>query len=174
MSKLSLNTLAEVLQINKPNIDADFHGVSIDSRTIRQNNLFFALQGENFDGHNFVVETQKKGAAAAVVQHSVSHSDLPCLIVPNTQKALGQLAAFWRDQFYLPLIGVTGSNGKTTTKNMIAAILKKAVHDHGDHCLATTGNFNNEIGLPLNLMRLNEKNRYSVFEIGMKHFGEIA
>ena len=120
------------------------------------------------------LKRKKKGAAAAVVQHSVSHSDLPCLIVPNTQKALGQLAAFWRDQFYLPLIGVTGSNGKTTTKNMIAAILKKAVHDHGDHCLATTGNFNNEIGLPLNLMRLNEKHRYAVFEMGMNHFGEIA
>lgn len=153
--------------------DSPFTGISIDTRTLSPGNLFIAIQGEKFDAHLFLDSAKAKGAIAAVVERKID-STLPQIIVPNTQLALGKIADYWRQQFSLPLIGVTGSNGKTTLKNMIASILRAACHQDASQVLATAGNFNNEIGLPLNLIKLNEKHRYAVLEMGMNHFGEIA
>lgn len=150
-------------------------GVSTDSRSVAAGELFIALRGENFDGHEFVVAARERGAVAAVVAadaaESLTASGLPLLVVDDTRLALGALAASWRSRFSLPLIAVTGSNGKTTTKEMIASILKAAF---GDDVLATPGNFNNDIGLPLTLLKLDSSHRAAIIEMGMNHPGEIA
>ena len=154
---------------------AQFTGVSTDSRALRAGELFVALRGENFDGHAFVAAARERGAVAAVVAADVApallDSGLPLLAVADTRLALGALAADWRSRFALPLIAVTGSNGKTTTKEMIAAILKA---QFGDAVLATHGNFNNDIGLPLTLLRLDSTHRAAIIEMGMNHPDEIA
>lgn len=165
-----LSTIAKQLNITPPTTDLSFTGISIDTRTLQPGNLFIAIQGEQLDGHAFIAEATKKGAVALLVNHLVD-SPLPQLIVPDTTRALGEIAARWREQFHLPVIGVTGSNGKTTLKNMIASILQGASNHHA---LATEGNLNNHIGLPLNLLRLNAQHQYAVLEMGMNHFGEIA
>lgn len=159
-------------------VDGDnttFRGVSTDSRTIIAGELFVALRGENFDGHDYLAAVAERGAAAALVaadnRDNASIGKLPLLRVADTRLALGALAADWRRRFTLPLIAVTGSNGKTTTKEMIACILRAAF---GDAVLSTHGNFNNDIGLPLTLFRLNAEHRAAVIEMGMNHPGEIA
>ncbi|HNH24040.1 MAG TPA: UDP-N-acetylmuramoyl-tripeptide--D-alanyl-D-alanine ligase [Accumulibacter sp.] len=150
----------------------NFHGVSTDSRTIAQGQLFVALRGETFDGHHYLADVMVRGAAAAMVADDASHdSSLALLRVADTRLALGALAADWRNRFTLPLVAVTGSNGKTTTKEMIASILRAA---HGDAVLSTPGNFNNDIGLPLTLFALAAEHRAAVVEMGMNHPGEIA
>ncbi len=156
-------------------------GVSTDSRTIASGELFIALKGENFDGHAFVEAAAARGAAAAMVSQGWAagrSSGLPLLAVTDTRLALGTLGAAWRVRFDLPLIGVTGSNGKTTVKEMIAAILRaQAALDGYDPelaVLATAGNLNNDIGLPLMLLRLHAGHRAAVIEMGMNHPGEIA
>ena len=101
-------------------------------------------------------------------------SSLPQIQVPDVTLALGKLAAAWRDQFNIPFIAITGSNGKTTLKNMIAAIMTAACQNNTEQVLATQGNFNNHFGLPLTLSKLNKTHRYAVIEMGMNHFGEIA
>ena len=143
--------------------------------------LFIALKGERFDGHEFVGAAAERGAAAVMVSQAWAEGrthELPALVVADTRLALGYLAAWWRARFDIPLIGVTGSNGKTTVKEMIASILRaQAVADGYDPelaVLATTGNLNNEIGLPLMLLRLHASHRAAVFEMGMNHPGEIA
>lgn len=173
MIKLSLSEITNHLGLHHPTHDATFCGISTDTRTIFPGNLFVAIRGENFDGHQFVEEAFKKGASAALVDHHI-HSDIPQLVVDDTILTLGKISFMWRNHFSLPLIGVTGSNGKTTLKNMIASILRAACKDHADSVLATEGNLNNNIGLPLSLARLNEKHRYGVIEMGMNNFGEIA
>ena len=150
----------------------DFTGISIDSRHLQPGNLFIALRGEKLDGHNYVEIAFQKGAAAALVEHSTA-SAIPQFLVKDTKIALGQLGAYWRQQFPIPIIGITGSNGKTTLKNMLARILQCATNEPNT-VLATKGNLNNEYGLPLTLAQLNAKHRYAVIEMGMNHAGEIA
>ena len=160
-------------QVSGPS-ERTFVSVFTDSRQIQPDGLFVALRGARFDGHDFVVSALQGGAAAAMVDSSwaAAHAELaPLLLVEDTLVALGRLAADWRARFALPLIGVVGSNGKTTVKEMIASILRAAF---GDEVLATAGNLNNAIGLPLTLLRLREHHRAAVVELGMNHPGETA
>ncbi|GGI53681.1 UDP-N-acetylmuramoyl-tripeptide--D-alanyl-D-alanine ligase [Oxalicibacterium solurbis] len=152
--------------------DATFDGVSTDSRTVVSGNLFVALRGERFDAHDFLPQVASRGVAAVIAERAPADLAVPALIVPDTRVALGEIAQWWRNRFDLPLIGVTGSNGKTTVKEMIAAILEAACG--ADNYLATRGNFNNDIGVPLTLMRLDEHCKAAVVELGMNHPGEIA
>ncbi|WP_291008802.1 UDP-N-acetylmuramoyl-tripeptide--D-alanyl-D-alanine ligase [Hydrogenophaga sp.] len=145
--------------------------VHTDTRSLRPGDLFVALQGERFDAHDFLPKAQAQGAVAAIAHNGLAAADLPGVEVPDTRLALGQLAQRWRAQFTLPLIAVTGSNGKTTVTQMIASILRAAV---GDAAHATRGNFNNDIGVPLTLLTLTSSHRLSVVELGMNHPGEIA
>lgn len=151
--------------------------VHTDTRTLQAGDLFVALRGERFDAHDFLPQAAQSGAVAVLVQRGADTSGLPSLTVPDTRAALGWLAAGWRSRFHIPLIGVTGSNGKTTVTQMIASILRTWVASQGepDAALATQGNFNNEIGVPLTLLRLREgQHRCAVVELGMNHPGEIA
>ncbi len=152
--------------------DADILGVSTDSRSVNPGDLFVALRGERFDAHDFFPEVIANGAAAVVVERMPAGLTAPALVVPDTRVALGEIAHHWRQQFQLPIIGVTGSNGKTTVKEMIAAILQEAYGENG--FLATRGNLNNEIGVPLTLLRLSAEHRAAAVELGMNHVGEIA
>ncbi len=156
-------------------------GVSTDSRTIASGELFVALRGERFDGHDFVAAAAARGAAAAMVDQvwaEGAETGLPLLAVADTRLALGYLGAWWRARFDLPLVGITGSNGKTTVKEMCAAILRAQARADGLDpelaVLATAGNLNNDIGLPLMLLRLHASHRAAVIEMGMNHPGEIA
>lgn len=152
--------------------DAAFEGVSTDSRTAPAGALFVALKGETFDAHDFLGEVAERGVAAVVVHALPEGWRLPAIVVPDTLVALGRIANAWRSQYAIPVIGVTGSNGKTTVKEMIAAILAAAFGEDGR--LATQGNLNNEIGVPLTLFRLGAQHRAAVIEMGMNHPGEIG
>jgi UDP-N-acetylmuramoyl-tripeptide--D-alanyl-D-alanine ligase len=154
--------------------DVRFMAVSTDTRTIQQGDLFIALKGENFDGAKFVAQAAQAGAVAAVVNADsvIDGSPCPLIRVPDTRIALGKLAAHWRSQFDIPLVAITGSNGKTTVKEMLSAILRSATGSE-ETVLATQGNFNNDIGMPLTLLKLRAQHRYAVIEMGMNHFGEI-
>ncbi|MES3022361.1 MAG: UDP-N-acetylmuramoyl-tripeptide--D-alanyl-D-alanine ligase [Pseudomonadota bacterium] len=152
--------------------NASFEGVSTDSRSAPPGSLFVALRGETFDAHDFLAQVGAGGVAAVVVEALPQDWTVPAIVVPDTLVALGQVANFWRGQFAIPVIGVTGSNGKTTVKEMIAAILGAAYGEQ--QCLATRGNLNNEIGVPLTLMRLDAAHQAAVIEMGMNHPGEIA
>ena len=161
--------------------DATFSCVGTDSRRVRPGQLFVALRGEHFDGHDFVEQAASQGAVAALVDEAWQreHEDVefPRLVVRDTRLALGALAAHWRSRFDIPLIGVTGSNGKTTVKEMCAAIMRAQARRDGhtaDCVLATTGNLNNDIGLPLTLLELRDHHRAAVIEMGMNHPGEIG
>ncbi|MDQ2990877.1 MAG: UDP-N-acetylmuramoyl-tripeptide--D-alanyl-D-alanine ligase [Pseudomonadota bacterium] len=149
-----------------------FDGVSTDSRSLAPGQLFVALRGENFDGHDFLPQLAAKGVGAVVAEQLPAGWTLPAIVVPNTLTALGQIGNFWRIKFAIPVIGVTGSNGKTTVKEMIASILAAAYGEDGR--LATRGNLNNEIGVPLTVMRLLPAHKAAVIELGMNHPGEIA
>jgi UDP-N-acetylmuramoyl-tripeptide--D-alanyl-D-alanine ligase len=152
--------------------DAAFEGVSTDSRSVPSGALFVALRGETFDAHDFLDQVVAKNVAAVVVDKLPENFPLPALVVPDTLAALGRIGNAWRSQFAMPVIGVTGSNGKTTVKEMIAAILAAAFGE--DARLATQGNLNNEIGVPLTVMRLSAAHKAAVVELGMNHPGEIA
>ncbi len=165
--------------------DVLFTGVSTDSRTIRQGDLFIALSGENFDGNKFVAGAEEKGAVAAMIRrhadNNAASASLPLMQVKDTRLGLGQLAAYWRTRFTMPVVGVTGSNGKTTVKEMIASILRQATPSDEPNAdsafsrvLATEGNLNNDIGVPQMLLRLREQHQYAVIEMGMNHVGEIS
>jgi len=148
--------------------DVEYVGVSTDTRSLKSGELFVALVGPNFDGHQFVDMAAQRGAAAVLVSQPVS-TELPTVSVADTRLGLGQLAHYWRSRFNIPLVGVTGSNGKTTVKEMIAAILGES----GPVCV-TRGNLNNDIGVPLTLLTLRADHCYAVIEMGMNHLGEIA
>lgn len=145
--------------------------VHSDTRSLRPGDLFVALRGERFDAHDFLPQARAAGAVAAIAEHGLAAAGLPGLEVTDTKAALGDLAAAWRRQFDLPLIAVTGSNGKTTVTQMLAAVLRAWL---GDAAFATEGNYNNDIGLPLTLLRLRETHAAGVVELGMNHPGEIA
>ncbi|MFZ2509269.1 MAG: UDP-N-acetylmuramoyl-tripeptide--D-alanyl-D-alanine ligase, partial [Steroidobacteraceae bacterium] len=148
-------------------VDAAFAGVSIDSRTLQPGELFFALRGERFDGHAFVTAAAGRGAAAAVVEKA-GECPIPRVVVEDTVAALAALARVWREKSGATVIGVGGSNGKTTTKELLASILAVA-----GQTLATRGNLNNHLGVPLTLLRLEAGHRFAVIEIGANHPGEV-
>ena len=176
---MRLSQAAQVLNGRLVGPDVRFAAVSTDSRKIKTGDLFIALRGEHFDGYEFVATALRSGAVAALVnadsyeaRPSLHAPQSSILIVEDTRLALGQLAAYWRKQFDIPLVAITGSNGKTTVKEMLAGILRLAAGSD-DAVLATKGNFNNDIGMPLTLLQLNAQHRYAVIEMGMNHPGEI-
>ncbi len=145
--------------------------VHSDTRTLAAGDLFVALKGERFDANQFLAQAREAGAVAAVAHAGLQAAGLPGIEVPDTLRALGALAAGWRAQMRLPLIGVTGSNGKTTVTQMVAALLRAW---KGAAAFATQGNLNNDIGVPLTLLRLGAEHQAAVVEMGMNHPGEIA
>ncbi|MEO8992787.1 MAG: UDP-N-acetylmuramoyl-tripeptide--D-alanyl-D-alanine ligase [Nitrosospira sp.] len=180
---MTVHDAASALNGKQSGGDACFTGVSIDSRTVGRGDLFVALIGQNFNGHNFIAAVKDKGAVAAMIDREFEaearKAGIPLILVEDTRLALRQLAAYWRGHFKIPMVAVTGSNGKTTVKEMIASILRRAagrdgqIHDP-DTVLATEGNLNNDIGVPLMLLRMCERHDYAVIEMGMNHFGEIS
>lgn len=145
--------------------------VHTDTRTLQPGDLFVALRGDKFDANDFIAEARDKGAVAAIAHPGRLPAGFPGIEVGDSKAALGQLARAWRQQFRIPLVAVTGSNGKTTVTQMVASILRAW---HGEAALATQGNLNNDIGLPLTLLRLRATHRVGVIELGMNHPGEIA
>ncbi|HYC47924.1 MAG TPA: UDP-N-acetylmuramoyl-tripeptide--D-alanyl-D-alanine ligase [Burkholderiales bacterium] len=172
---MSLTQAAQVLNARLQGSDVSFSGVSTDTRTLESGDLFVALRGERFDGHAFLGTARDKGAAAALVdtRAQAAAAPLPMLVVDDTRLALGRLAASWRARFAMPLVALTGSSGKTTVKEMLASILRAAADENAGAVLATRGNLNNDIGVPLMLLELREHHRYAVIEMGMNHAGEI-
>jgi UDP-N-acetylmuramoyl-tripeptide--D-alanyl-D-alanine ligase len=168
MMTMQLSEAAQALKARLFGDDVVFRGVSTDTRTLSEGNLFVALRGPNFDGHNYIEQARRRGAVAAAVSH-VAPDSMPQLQVEDTRLALGALATHWRRQFTLPLVAVTGSNGKTTVKEMLAAILRRC-----GHTLVTRGNLNNDIGVPHTLFGLGREHAYAVLELGANHPGEIA
>ncbi len=164
---MSLSIAAEAINANLVGGDAVFTGVGTDTRSLQKGDLFIALRGQNFDGHNYLAEAISAGAVGAVLDHEID-TPLSYIRVPNTRRALGNLATFWRRQFKIPVIGVTGSNGKTTVKEMIGSILAAK----GSGCI-TAGNLNNDIGTPLTLLNMQARDQFAVIEMGMNHKGEI-
>ncbi|WP_339385488.1 UDP-N-acetylmuramoyl-tripeptide--D-alanyl-D-alanine ligase [Acidovorax sp. sic0104] len=148
--------------------------VHTDTRTLQAGDLFVALKGERFDANAFLADARTGGAAAAIAHGGLEAAGLPGIEVPNSLAAMGALATGWRAQFGLPLIGVTGSNGKTTVTQMIASILRAWQGPNEERAFATQGNFNNDIGVPLMLLRLRATHAAAVIEMGMNHPGEIA
>ena len=171
MTALTQNFVRRLFRLPEIATDSPINQITTDSRTTQQGDLFFALVGDNHDAHDFVPDVLAKGAWAIV-----SRGDLAgvagCFFVPDTLNALQQLAAAWRKAVNPFVFGITGSSGKTTVKEMLAAVLRTKFG--ADAVLATAGNFNNHIGLPLTLLNLREHHRYAVIEMGMNHFGELA
>lgn len=171
MTALTQNFVRRLFRLPEIATDSPINQITTDSRTTQQGDLFFALVGDNHDAHDFVPDVLAKGAWAIV-----SRGDLAgvagCFFVPDTLNALQQLAAAWRKAVNPFVFGITGSSGKTTVKEMLAAVLRTKFG--ADTVLATAGNFNNHIGLPLTLLNLREHHRYAVIEMGMNHFGELA
>jgi UDP-N-acetylmuramoyl-tripeptide--D-alanyl-D-alanine ligase len=164
-------TLADAaLAVGGQLIGADhrYGAVASDSRTLQPGALFVALRGVNFDGGDFVAAAAARGAIGAIVDRAVPHA-LPQIVVPDALRALQQLGRAWRAEFSIPIVAVAGSNGKTTAKEMTAAILSRM-----GACMATHGNLNNHIGVPLTLMRLEDSNRSAVVEMGANRIGDVA
>ena len=144
------------------------HSVTQNSQEVKEGSLFVALKGQRADGHDFIEEAENRGAVAAVVEYEMEGISIPQFTVPSTVMALGDLARIWRGRLNIPVIGVTGSVGKTSTKEMIAHVLEGTFETH-----KSRKNYNNEIGLPIELMNLNEKHHCSVVEFGMRNFNQI-
>lgn len=165
---IMLSEIAQVVGGRMQGTDVLCESIGSDSRNIVKNQLFVAIKGERFDGNMFAEEAIKQGAAAVLISNQ--HTSVsPAVEVTDTKLAMGQLAKYWRGKFDIPLIGVTGSNGKTTVKEMIAAILIVA----RGSVLATKGNLNNDIGMPLTLLKIRKEHSVAVIEMGMNHEGEI-
>ena len=170
---MSLAEAAAAMQGRRAGADVRFTGVSTDSRGIGAGELFVAIRGERFDGHAFLGMAQTRGAAAAMVDERFSGATpLPVVVVDDTRKALGRLARHWRKRFAPVAIGIAGANGKTTTKEMLVSILR--AHAGEAAVLATKGNLNTDIGVPLTVLNLRDAHRYCAVELGMNHPGEIA
>lgn len=163
-----LITAAKILNTPLISDNCEFSNISTDTRTLQAGDLFIALTGPNFDGHDFIATAAEKGACAMMVERQTS-TPLPQLIVKNTTEALGLLAAYHRQQFHIPVIGITGSCGKTSTRALTASILNQC-----GPTLFSESSFNNAIGVPLTLFRLRSDHQYAVIEMGTNHFGEIA
>ncbi|MFC5919900.1 UDP-N-acetylmuramoyl-tripeptide--D-alanyl-D-alanine ligase [Neisseria weixii] len=172
MKPLDSHFICQALNLPMPSENQPVQRIVTDSRDIQSGDVFFALAGEHFDAHDFVGDVLERGAVAVVVSREDCVWLEGALKVEDTLAALQTLAKAWRDNVDPFVFGVTGSSGKTTVKEMLAGVLR---HQFGDKAvLATAGNFNNHIGLPLTLLKLNEKHRYAVIEMGMNHFGELA
>ena len=167
LEALFLSALTTPLKATLIGPDAAFDRVSIDARQVQAGGLFVALPGSRVDGHNFLAQARANGAAAALVERRVDDA-LPQLLVADCQAALGQLGALNRAGFKQPLVAITGSSGKTTVKEMLAAILRQC-----GSVLATRGNLNNELGVPLTLLELSHKHQYAVVEMGAGAIGDI-
>ncbi|PHS25593.1 MAG: UDP-N-acetylmuramoyl-tripeptide--D-alanyl-D-alanine ligase [Methylophaga sp.] len=163
-----LAELATLLGCKVPTNDVVVMGTAIDSRKIAVNSLFVALKGDSVDGHDYIASARQAGACAALVS-SQQNDVLPQLVVADVVKAFAQIACYWRQQYSAKVVAITGSNGKTTVKEMVAAITKQC-----GTVIATQGNLNNELGVPLTLTRLNDAVDYAVIEMGANHAGEIA
>jgi UDP-N-acetylmuramoyl-tripeptide--D-alanyl-D-alanine ligase len=172
MAMMRLSEAAAMLGVPFDGVDAEVLRVCTDSRGIVPGDLFIALRGDKFDGGAFAAQAVQRGAAGVVLDATQAPGMAPALRVDDTRLALGRLAAAWRQRFAIPLVAITGSNGKTTVKEMLAAILR-AEGGSDDTVLHTEGNLNNDIGLPLMLLRLRETHRFAVLEMGMNHAGEI-
>lgn len=166
MDKLMLSEIAGVLNAKCPT-EAEINEISTDTRNLPDGCLFAAIKGDRFDGHDFIPKAIEMGAAAALSEKEID--GCPCIVVDNTRKAYLDLAGYYRRKFSPILVGVTGSVGKTTTKEMIALVLSEKFN-----CLKTQGNLNNEIGLPKTLFKMNGSHRAAVIEMGMSDFGEIS
>ena len=172
-----MKILAQLLpELDGARVVGDLAGLAIervhsDTRSLRFGDLFVAMRGERFDANDYLVPGRAAGAVAALAERGLAAAGLPGVEVADARVALGELARRWRAQFELPLIAVTGSNGKTTVTQMLASILRAA---EGEAALATQGNLNNDIGVPLTVLRLNASHRLAVVELGMNHPGEIA
>ena len=172
MKPLDLNFICQTLGLPMPSENQPVSRIVTDSRDIQEGDVFFALAGERFDAHDFVEDVLAAGVTAVVVSREDCAALKGALKVDDTLAALQKLAKAWRENVNPFVFGITGSSGKTTVKEMLAGVLR---HRFGDEAvLATAGNFNNHIGLPLTLLKLNEKHRYAVIEMGMNHFGELS
>lgn len=165
----SLSECARAADAELRGDDAQVRGVGIDTRTLEPGALFVAVRGERLDGHDFVAEAARRGAAGLVVERPVEGTDLPQLVVADTTRALGRLARHWLERHPLPVIAITGSNGKTTTREICREILERF-----GPVLATRGNLNNDFGVPLTLFGLGPDHRYAVIEMGASRAGDIA
>jgi UDP-N-acetylmuramoyl-tripeptide--D-alanyl-D-alanine ligase len=165
-----MSQAAKVLHAELIGADAMFASVSKDTRDIVSGSLYVAIKGERFDGHEFVEQARAAGAAGALVSQR-QPVELPQILVDDTKLALGALAAYWRQQFSGRVAGITGSNGKTTVKEMTRGILQQSAGT--DHVLSTQGNYNNDIGMPLTLLNLRAQHQFAVIEMGANHAGEI-
>ena len=166
-----INTLSEAADCMQGILhgeDRAFDGICTDTRSVREGELFFALQGPNFDGRDYVGSAKSSGAAGAVVSTSVA-DDIAQITVDDSKLALGRFGAAWRNSTDVQVVGITGSNGKTTLKELVAACLSTKAPT-----LATSGNLNNDIGMPLMLARIAAKHEFAVLEMGANHAGEIA
>jgi len=163
---MSLDNIAKILSAERICKNIIVKGISTDTRTIKGGELFLALKGPNFDGHNFIKEALEKGAVACLVQKQVNAENV--VVTDDTHQALGLLAKAWRQKFQQPVFAITGSNGKTTVKEMLASIINQE-----QSVMATHGNLNNDIGVPLTLFRLNNSYDAAVIEMGANHLGEI-
>ena len=173
---MRVSEAAVALGVTHRGADVLFTAVGTDSRHVKTGELFIALRGQHFDAHQHIAAAQAAGAVAVVadVQGApLAPTGMPLITVENTRQALTRLAFAWRSRFSGPLVALTGSSGKTTVKEMLAAILREAAGG-ADRVLATRGNLNNEIGVPLTLLELRDTHRYAVIELGMNHSGEIS
>lgn len=168
MMQLTYAEVSRALNAKMKGVDGVIQHISIDTRNLKSGATFVALKGKNYDAHDFIVDSIKAGAASVIVDHEVSYP-VTQIIVEDTRKALGDLAKLWRKKFNVPVIAVTGSNGKTTVKEMLFSILS----EYGS-TLSTLGNLNNDIGVPLTLLRFSDEHRFAVIEMGANHPGEIA
>lgn len=169
MISMSLGEAAAVVEGRKVGADVRFCGCSIDSRNMPQEGMFIAMQGAHNDGHDFAAAAKGSGAAAAMVERKLDDIGLPYLLVQATSQAMGRLAAHWRTGFDLPMVAVTGSNGKTTVKAMLESICCRSME-----VLVSEGNFNNELGVPLTLFRLQPQHNCAVIEMGATAIGDIS
>jgi len=168
MIEMSLQVAAEVVSGRLHGVHGGFRGIAIDSRNISRQALFAALPGQHVDGHNFVASAADSGAAAALVKRPQKTLTLPQIVCDDVEYGLGRLTSYWRSQFKLPVAAVTGSNGKTTVKTMLAAIVSQRFN-----CLVSAGNLNNELGVPLSLAQLSAEHEVAVIEMGAAKPGDI-
>lgn len=168
MERRALSHIASYLNIEKSFPDTEICGVEKDNRTVKAGDLFVAIRGENFDGHNFAASAVENGAVAVLCERELD-LDVPCLVAQDSVIGLQAIASGYRAEFSPKVVGVTGSVGKTTTKEMIASVLSEKYNT-----LKTEGNLNNEIGLPFTILNLNKNHEAAVIEMGMNHFGEIS
>ena len=169
MIALTLTELTQAVDGQLFGENLTINAISTDSRALNAGDVFLALQGPNFDGHKFVKQASEQGCSAVIVQQFYDEIAMAQVVVADTHQALGQIAAYVKAKVAPKTVAITGSSGKTTVKEMVAAVLSRL-----GNVLATQGNFNNDIGVPLTLLRLEEKHDFAVVELGANHIGEIA